>query len=238
MYIEHKLVYSKIDYRMGNAFRGDAPLPGSDKHCFFHSDLSFGCRKDSCFAEVVNSLLTAPSVGTVLLAEGGRRLFLKKTSASESLSELRLVWTWGSEKRALGLCKALKTGLWPSWSMCFVQNCHVAAHGILLASWPRPGDEYVTANPTSYQGDQAQESLEVWWIQLFSFFICVSFSFQTCHRQRSQFHFLPLPLSLDSCLLLCSGSCGALLACTSFSSGPCLVVGDPSRRAGCALVTI
>uniref|UniRef100_A0A8D2MQB6 COP1 E3 ubiquitin ligase n=1 Tax=Zonotrichia albicollis TaxID=44394 RepID=A0A8D2MQB6_ZONAL len=50
---------------MGNAFCGDAPLPGLDKHCCFQSDLSFGCRKDSCFAEVVNSLLTAPSVRTV-----------------------------------------------------------------------------------------------------------------------------------------------------------------------------
>lgn len=49
-------------------------------------------KKDSCFAEVVISLLTAHSVRTVLLVEGERRLFLKKASAGESLSELRLVW--------------------------------------------------------------------------------------------------------------------------------------------------
>lgn len=59
-------------------------------------------QEDSGFSKVVSSLLTALSVGTALLAEGGRRLFLKKTNDGENLSELRLVWTCESERRSSG----------------------------------------------------------------------------------------------------------------------------------------
>lgn len=76
--------------------------------CLYQSDLGFLILdlKYLCFSEVVNSLLTAHSVGTALLAEGGRKLFLKKTDAGGNLTELRLVW---SERRAFGFLQGLES---------------------------------------------------------------------------------------------------------------------------------
>lgn len=72
-------------------------------------------------------------------------------------------------------------------------------------------------------------------MQLFFSFICVSFSFQTCHRHLMSQIFCTTRLAVFPSVV--SGSCGALLTCTSFSSCPSLVLGDPLQSAGCALVT-
>lgn len=200
----------------------------------------FWMQKDSYFAEVVNSLLTARSVRTVLLAEGGRRLFLKKTSAGESLSELRLLWTCGSERRAFGsllsienkvklvtgLIHVLRAELWCCcpWHLAG----YLAKTWRCVCTWQQISSvirESSRRNHWKYDGCSSP---------------LVSFVFHFPFKRVTdtwQARLLPLPISLDSCLLWCSGSCGALLGCTSFSSGPCLVPDNPSQRAGCALVT-
>lgn len=160
------------------------------------------------------------------------------------LVKISLSWDWcglvGVGGERLDPCKGWKArwSLWHSWYTCYVQNCDIAVHSVSLDSWPRPEDEYV-CDSVSYQlsgiaaiGVTGSKS------HLSSAFICVSFSFQTCrsHLMTGQISFTA-HLTEFLCLLSCSGCCGALLACTSFFSAPCLVLGDPSQRAGCALVT-
>lgn len=61
--------------------------------------------------KLVNSLSTAQLCGNCLLGRRWeKRLFSKKTNAGENLSEqLRLVWACGSESRAFGSLKGLKS---------------------------------------------------------------------------------------------------------------------------------
>lgn len=92
---------------------------------------------------------------TVLLAEGGRRLFLKKASAGESLSELRLVWSWGSERESVWT----SVRHWKQGEACDTADpcvmCGIVKLLPMPSCWIAGQDlemsRYLTANLTSYQ---------------------------------------------------------------------------------------
>ena len=142
-------------------------------------------------------------------------------------------------RRAFGSLRAGKQGeACDTAGRCYGQNCDVAVHNILLDSWPRPEEKYGCDSISHQLSGIAAVGVTGSKMQLSSAFICVSFSFQTCHSHLMMRQISPTThLAEFLSPLSCSGSCGALLACTSFfSPAPSLVLGDPSWRAGCALI--
>lgn len=111
--------------------------------------------------------------------------------------------------------------------MWYVQNGDIAVPSISLDSWPRPEEEYV-CDSIILPGVRVSSPRSHWKIYPFPPFICFVF---LSNMSR------PLNDETDFFLYLSHWIPVSLAQVPAHLSAPCLVLGDPSWRAACALLT-